>query len=64
MQAAPVIIGDNSFIGSRCIVVEGVHVEDEGELARRRSFENRRSRRVLLLPAAFLDKTSGRSGMS
>lgn len=26
-QASPVIIEDNSFIGSRCIVVEGVHVE-------------------------------------
>jgi 2,3,4,5-tetrahydropyridine-2-carboxylate N-succinyltransferase len=25
-QAAPVIIEDNAFIGSRCIVVEGVHV--------------------------------------
>ena len=27
LQAAPVIIGNNCFIGSRCIVVEGVHVE-------------------------------------
>jgi 2,3,4,5-tetrahydropyridine-2,6-dicarboxylate N-succinyltransferase len=26
-QASPVIIEDNAFIGSRCIVVEGVHVE-------------------------------------
>lgn len=28
VQAAPVIIEDNCFIGSRCIVVEGVRVED------------------------------------
>ena len=28
VQAAPVIIEDNAFIGSRCIVVEGVHVEE------------------------------------
>jgi 2,3,4,5-tetrahydropyridine-2-carboxylate N-succinyltransferase len=27
-QAAPVIIGDESFIGSRCIVAEGAHVGD------------------------------------
>ena len=26
MQAAPVIIEDNSFLGSRCIVVEGAHL--------------------------------------
>ncbi len=29
VQAAPVIIEDNCFIGSRCIVVEGVHLESE-----------------------------------
>jgi 2,3,4,5-tetrahydropyridine-2-carboxylate N-succinyltransferase len=29
VQAAPVIIGDNCFIGSRCIVVEGVRLENE-----------------------------------
>ncbi|TWP31121.1 2,3,4,5-tetrahydropyridine-2,6-dicarboxylate N-succinyltransferase [Apibacter muscae] len=29
LQAAPVIIGDNCFIGSRCIIVEGVHVGNE-----------------------------------
>lgn len=29
LQASPVIIEDNCFIGSRCIVVEGVHVEKE-----------------------------------
>lgn len=29
VQAAPVIIEDNCFIGSRSIVVEGVHVESE-----------------------------------
>ena len=32
VQAAPVIIGDNCFIGSRCIVVEGVRIEDEAVL--------------------------------
>lgn len=32
LQAAPVIIEDNVFIGSRCIVVEGVHVETEAVL--------------------------------
>jgi len=26
-QATPVIIEDNAFIGSRCIIVEGVHIE-------------------------------------
>ncbi len=29
VQAAPVIIEDGCFIGSRCIVVEGVHLEKE-----------------------------------
>lgn len=32
LQASPVIIEDNCFIGSRCIVVEGVHVETEAVL--------------------------------
>ena len=32
VQAAPVIIEDNSFIGSRCIVVEGVRIEEEAVL--------------------------------
>lgn len=32
LQAAPVIIEDDAFIGSRCIVVEGVHVEKEAVL--------------------------------
>lgn len=32
IQAAPVIIEDNCFIGSRCIVVEGVRVETEAVL--------------------------------
>lgn len=32
VQAAPVIIEDNAFIGSRCIVVEGVRVEKEAVL--------------------------------
>lgn len=29
VQAAPVIVEDNCFIGSRCIIVEGVHIETE-----------------------------------
>ena len=33
LQASPTIIEDNCFIGSRCIVVEGVHVEREAVLA-------------------------------
>lgn len=32
LQAAPVIIEDNCFIGSRCIVVEGVKIESEAVL--------------------------------
>ncbi|WP_370097740.1 2,3,4,5-tetrahydropyridine-2,6-dicarboxylate N-succinyltransferase [Xanthomarina gelatinilytica] len=32
LQAAPVIIEDGAFIGSRCIVVEGVKVEEEAVL--------------------------------
>ena len=32
LQAAPVIVEDNAFIGSRCIVVEGVRVEREAVL--------------------------------
>jgi 2,3,4,5-tetrahydropyridine-2-carboxylate N-succinyltransferase len=28
VQASPVIIEDNAFIGSRCIVVEGVRIEE------------------------------------
>ncbi|YBU88140.1 MAG: 2,3,4,5-tetrahydropyridine-2,6-dicarboxylate N-succinyltransferase [Candidatus Walczuchella monophlebidarum] len=32
LQAVPVIIEDDVFIGSRCIVVEGVHVEKEAVL--------------------------------
>jgi 2,3,4,5-tetrahydropyridine-2-carboxylate N-succinyltransferase len=32
LQASPVIIEDNAFIGSRCIVVEGVRVENEAVL--------------------------------
>ncbi len=32
VQAAPVIIEDNCFVGSRCIVVEGVHVAKEAVL--------------------------------
>ena len=32
VQAAPVIIEDNCFVGSRCIIVEGVRVETEAVL--------------------------------
>jgi 2,3,4,5-tetrahydropyridine-2,6-dicarboxylate N-succinyltransferase len=32
LQAAPVIIEDNAFIGSRCVVVEGIRVEREAVL--------------------------------
>ncbi len=32
VQASPVIIEDNCFIGSRCIVVEGVRVEEDAVL--------------------------------
>lgn len=32
LQASPVIIEDGVFVGSRCIVVEGVHVEKEAVL--------------------------------
>ena len=32
LQASPVVIEDNCFIGSRCIVVEGVRVEKEAVL--------------------------------
>ena len=32
VQAAPVIIEDDAFIGSRCIIVEGVRIEKEAVL--------------------------------
>ncbi|MDC0637225.1 2,3,4,5-tetrahydropyridine-2,6-dicarboxylate N-succinyltransferase [Flavobacteriaceae bacterium] len=32
LQASPVVIEDDVFVGSRCIVVEGVHVEKEAVL--------------------------------
>jgi len=32
LQAAPVIVEDGAFVGSRCIVVEGVRVEKEAVL--------------------------------
>jgi 2,3,4,5-tetrahydropyridine-2-carboxylate N-succinyltransferase len=32
VQASPVIIEDNCFIGSRCVVVEGVRIEEEAVL--------------------------------
>lgn len=32
LQASPVIIEDNVFIGSRCILVEGVYIEEEAVL--------------------------------
>ena len=36
LQAAPVVIEDGAFIGSRCIVVEGVRVGRERRARRRR----------------------------
>ena len=32
VQAAPVIIEDDAFIGSRCIIVEGIKIENEAVL--------------------------------
>jgi len=32
VQAAPVVIEDHCFIGSRCIIVEGVHIGREAVL--------------------------------
>ena len=32
LQAAPVIVEDNAFLGSRCIIVEGVRIEEEAVL--------------------------------
>ena len=32
LQAAPVIIEDNTFIGSRCVIVEGTHIGKEAVL--------------------------------
>ena len=32
LQASPVIIEDNVFVGSRCVIVEGVHVEERAVL--------------------------------
>ena len=32
LQAAPVIIEDNAFIGSRCVIVEGTHIGKEAVL--------------------------------
>ena len=32
LQAAPVIVEDGCFVGSRCIVVEGVHIQKEAVL--------------------------------
>jgi 2,3,4,5-tetrahydropyridine-2-carboxylate N-succinyltransferase len=32
VQAAPVIVEDNCFIGSRCIIVEGARIEAEAVL--------------------------------
>lgn len=32
VQASPVIVEDNAFIGSRCIIVEGVHIGKEAVL--------------------------------
>lgn len=48
LQAAPVIIEDNAFIGSRCIVVEGVKVEKEAVLG---------ANVVLTAPTKIIDVT-------
>ena len=42
VQARPVIVEDGAFIGSRCIVTEGVHRRRAGG-ARRRTSRSRRS---------------------
>ena len=49
LQASPVIIEDNAFVGSRCIVVEGVRVEKRSGFGCQRSAhrldqDNRRDR--------------------
>ncbi|PIF00244.1 MAG: 2,3,4,5-tetrahydropyridine-2,6-dicarboxylate N-succinyltransferase [Maribacter sp.] len=51
LQAAPVIIGDGAFIGSRCIVVEGVRVEKEAVLG---------ANVVLTMSTKIIDATGGR----
>jgi 2,3,4,5-tetrahydropyridine-2,6-dicarboxylate N-succinyltransferase len=48
LQAAPVIIEDNCFIGSRCIIVEGVHVETEAVLG---------ANVVITMPTKIIDVT-------
>ena len=50
LQAAPVIIEDNAFIGSRCIVVEGVRVESEAVLG---------ANVVLTASTKIIDRASG-----
>ncbi len=50
IQAAPVIIEDDCFIGSRSIVVEGVHVEKESVLG---------ANVVLTMSTRIIDVTSG-----
>lgn len=50
LQAAPVIIEDNAFIGSRCIVVEGVRVGKEAVLG---------ANVVLTMSTKIIDVTGG-----
>lgn len=50
LQAAPVIIEDGAFIGSRCIVVEGVRVEKEAVLG---------ANVVLTMSTKIIDVTGG-----
>jgi 2,3,4,5-tetrahydropyridine-2-carboxylate N-succinyltransferase len=50
LQAAPVIIEDGAFIGSRCIVVEGIRVEKEAVLG---------ANVVLTMSTKIIDVTGG-----
>lgn len=50
LQAAPVIIEDNAFIGSRCIVVEGVRIGKEAVLG---------ANVVLTMSTKIIDVTGG-----
>lgn len=52
VQAAPVIIEDGAFIGSRCIVVEGVRVEKEAVLG---------ANVVLTMSTKIIDVSQGES---
>ena len=70
LQAAPVIIEDNCFIGSRCIVVEGVRIETEAVLGANRFSDRswpschrcRVFQKTNRIPAASAKTPSGRPG--